>query len=128
MSAQILGVMVGGLIGIISGLMTTLVLTVTERNRRTRSIRAIAAAEITAIKEKAERYGNEKSTKEELGASTPMLTSIASELGFLATHEVIALRRTITLDMELRKSGNKDKVQPIISACEDALKLLSVET
>ena len=121
MSNELIAVLVGGLIGTVGSLSTTYLLSVISDRKRSKSIQAIAEMEIVAIKEKAERYLAEKSSYDELSASTPMLTSIASELGFLSKGQAIALRRCITLDMELRKKGNKEKAKSVIEACNQAL-------
>ena len=109
MSEQLLGVIIGGVIGVVGSLSTTMIVAINSNRRRAKAIRAIAKGEIIAIKEKAERYINGKSSKLGLGASTPMLTSIASELGFLSDNQAIALRRAVTLDMEMRKEETKEK-------------------
>lgn len=127
MSTELIAVLIGGTIAIVGSIVTTLTFNVIENRRRAKSIRAIAAAEITAIKEKAQRYVNEKSSLEELSASTPMLTSVASELGYMSPEQVIAFRRAVTLDMEVRKKGNKDKAISTVEACEKALNLLSIK-
>jgi len=84
-----------------------------------------AKGEIIAIKEKAERFIESQSTTAGLRASTPMLTSIASELGFLSEDQAIALRRAVTFDMEMRKEESKEKAKLAVKVCEDALILLS---
>lgn len=131
MSKQIIAVIVGAVIGSVSSLMTTLLISTLSNRRRKRSIQAIAAAEITAIKEKAHRYIHGKSTADALRASTPMLTSIASELGYLSLKQAIAFRRAVTLDMEMRKTIDKEHAVPkasaTIEACEEALKVLPVK-
>lgn len=124
MSAELWGVVIGGVIGVVGGLSTTLFTTILSNRRRAKAIRAIAKGEITAIKEKAERFISGQSSTAGLGASTPMLTSIATELGFLSEDQAVALRRTITLDMEMRKEESKDKAKLAIKACEDALSIL----
>jgi gas vesicle protein len=126
MSAELIGVMVGGAIGIIGTLIATIITRVMDGKRNRKSIVAIAAAEVVAIKEKAQRYLNDSSSAEELGASEPMLTSIASQLGYLTVNEAVALRRTITLDMELRIAGNKEKATQTIEACREALSTMNV--
>ncbi len=124
MSDQIIAVIVGAVIGSLSSLVTALCLSNLSNRRRRKSIQAIAAAEVTTIMEKAQRYIDEQSDKEELSASTPMLISIASEIGLLSPKQVIAFRRTVTLDMEMRKTGNKEKAQMAISACKEALNVI----
>ncbi|HEG42536.1 MAG TPA: hypothetical protein ENH94_00655 [Phycisphaerales bacterium] len=124
MSEQIIAVIVGAVIGSLSSLVTALFLFDLSNRKRKKSIRAIAAAEVTAIMEKAQRYIDEQSDREELSASSPMLTSIASEIGLLSSKQVIAFRRTVTLDMEMRKTGNKEKAQMAISACKEALNVI----
>ena len=124
MSEQIIAVIVGAVIGSLSSLVTALFLSNLSNRRRRKSIQAIAAAEVTTIMEKAQRYVDEQSDKEELSASTPMLISIASEIGLLSPKQVIAFRRTVTLDMEMRKTGNKEKAQMAISACKEALNVI----
>ncbi len=88
------------------------------------SIKAVLVGEVVAMKEKAQRYIDGQSTKEEMSASTPLLTSIATELVRLPEDQVVAYRRTVTLDMEMRKTGNKEKAIEVIAACEEALRLL----
>ena len=124
MSDQIIAVIVGAVIASLSSLVTALFLFNLSDRRRKKSIQAIAAAEVTTIMEKAQRYIDEQSDKEELSASTPMLISIASEIGLLSPKQVIAFRRTVTLDMEMRKTGNKEKAQMAISACKEALNVI----
>ena len=124
MSEQIIAVIVGAVIGSLSSLVTALFLSNLSNRRRRKSIQAIAAAEVTTIMEKAQRYIDEQSDKEELSASTPMLISIASEIGLLSPKQVIAFRRTVTLDMEMRKTGNKAKAKMAISACKEALNVI----
>ena len=124
MSEQIIAVIVGAVIGSLSSLVTALFLFNLSNRRRRKSIQAIAAAEVTTIMEKAQRYVDEQSDKEELSASTPMLISIASEIGLLSPKQVIAFRRTVTLDMEMRKTGNKEKAQMAILACKEALNVI----
>ena len=122
MSTQLLGVIIGGIIGIFGSLFTTIIIIISSNRKRAKAIRAIAKGEIIAIKEKAERYISGKSNKVELAASTPLLSSIASELGFLSEKQVIALRCIITLDMELRKDGTIEKAQLVEQACNKALR------
>ena len=128
MSNELVGVIIGGVIGILGGLTTSFLVTYLTNRRRTKAIRAIAKSEVTAIKEKALRYLEGQSTLEELGASTPLLTSIASELGCLSEEEAIVLRRAVTLDMELRERGSKAKAQLVVQTCEDTLRTLSRRT
>jgi len=125
MSSQLFSVIIGGIIGIIGSLSTTIVITISSNRKRAKAIRVIAKGEITAIKEKAERYIIGKSSKTGLSASVPLLTSIASEIGFLSEAQAIALRRAITLDMEMRKEETKEKAQIAVQACDEALRVLS---
>ncbi len=125
MDTQLLAVIIGGIIGVIGSLSTTIVVMISSNRRRAKAIRAIAKGEVIAIKEKAERYINGQSSKAGLGASTPMLTSIASELGFLSEEQAIALRRAVTLDMEMRKEETIEKAQLSVQACEEALRVLN---
>lgn len=124
MSTQLLAVVIGSIIGIIGSLATTMYITINSNRRRSRAIRAIAKGEIISIKEKAERFIKDKSSREGLGASTPLLTSIVTELGFLSEEQAIALRRAATLDMEMRSEATKEKAQLAVQACEEALKAL----
>jgi len=101
-----------------------MVVTISSNRRRAKAIRAIAKGEVIAIKEKAERYINGQSSKAGLGASTPMITSIASELGFLSEKQAIALRRAVTLDMEMRKEETIEKAKLSVKACDEALRVL----
>ncbi len=124
MAAELWGVIIGGIIGIVGTLSTTILTTTLSNRRRAKAIQAIAKGEIIAIKEKAERFIHGQSSVAGLGASTPMLTSIASELGFLSEDQAVALRRAVTLDMEMRKEESKEKAKLAVKACEDALSIL----
>lgn len=126
MSSELLSVIIGGTIGITGGLATTLFVNILENIRRRRSIISVEAGEMFAIKEKAERYLAGDSSLEELKASTPMLISIASEIGYLSSEQVIAIRKVVTLDMEMRKKGNTLKAQSCIDACKEAIRLLHI--
>lgn len=124
MSEQIVGVIIGAVIGSLSSLITALFLSDLSNRRRRKSIQTIAVAEVVAIMEKAQRYIDEQSDKTELSASTPMLISIASEIGPLPPKQAIAFRRAVTLDMEMRITGKKEKAQMAISACEEAMNVI----
>jgi len=100
-----------------------LALVLTNR-RRSQSIRAVAIAEVTAIKEKAERFIDDQSSREEFAASTPLLTSIAAEIGYLSSTQAVAYRRAITLDIEMRTGATKEKAALAIEACGEALECL----
>jgi len=126
MSSELVAVIVGGAIGIIGGVTSTLLFRVVEYRRRARAIQAIVASEVTVIKEKAQRYIDDESTIEELRASKPMLTSIVSELGYLSRKQVIAYRKAVTLDMEM-KMGDKAKALLAIDVCKEVLKSLPDE-
>jgi hypothetical protein len=115
---------IGVIIGVIGTLSTILLTTILSNRRRAKSIKAIAKGEIIAIKEKAERFINGQSTSDGLRASTPMLISIAPELGFLSEDQAIALRRAVTLDMEMREELSIEKAMLAVKACEDALSIL----
>ena len=124
MTSQLLFTLLGGLIGIVAGSPTTVLAAVLTNRRRSKSIRAVALAEVTAIKEKAERFINDQSGAGELGASTPLLTSIAAEFGYLSGTQAVAFRRAVTLDAEMRNSATKEKAALAIEACREALECL----
>ncbi len=125
LNEQLSGVITGGILGIMGTLSTTIVVVVASNRRRAKAICPIVRAEVTAIKEKAERYVAGTSSKDELCASTPMLTSIASEIGFLSEQQAVDFRRAVTLDMEMRKVASKDKTLAAIDACEICLESLN---
>ena len=123
MSTELIAVIIGGAIGTIGSLATTLLLSTLKNRQHAKSIQAITKAEIIAIKEKTQRFIDSQSTAEELSASTPMLASIAPQLGDLSPEQAIAFRRTVTLDIEMRQSKTKEKAVTTIKACEEALSL-----
>ena len=124
MPTELIAVIVGGIIGIVGASLGTVLSGVIHNVRQRKSIKAIVAGEIVAIQEKAQRYLDGQASPEELGASIPMLTSIAPQLGYLFPREAVAFRRTVTLDMELRKNPNKEKALQTIEACEIAVRTL----
>ena len=121
MSSQLVAVVAGGAIGISGSMGATFLIFILSNRRRATAIRAIVEAEVTAIKEKAQRYIDGSSTLKELGASSPMLTSVASEIGFLSREQAVAFRRSVTLDMEMRVDGNREKAAAAVDACTAAL-------
>ena len=121
---EIIAAAVGGVIGIVGALSATSFATLFEHKRQKASIKAIIAAETTAIQERAQRFLAGKSTPDELAASTPMLTSIAVQFGYLSLEQAIAYRRSVALDMELKKSGNQEKAEDTVSACNEMMRLL----
>lgn len=125
MSTELIAVIVGAVIGAFCSLATALSLNIMQNRKSASSIRAVVIAEITAIMEKAQRYIDGQSTESELQASTPMLTSIASQIGHLSPKQAIAFRRTVTLDMEMRKGTSKDKAAATVHACQEALNTLN---
>lgn len=124
MQPELIGVIIGGIIGISGGILATIFHKLVETRQRRDSIVKITKAEITAIKEKAERFLEGKSELEELRSSTPLWTSLAPELGFLAVDQAVAARRAIALDAEMRKIGNKEKTEDCRKACKSALSIL----
>ena len=127
MPEQIIAVIVGAVIGSTRSLLTTLVISSLKERRRKKSIKAIVAAEITAVLKKTQRFIEGDSDSEELKASTPLLMSIASEIGYLAPKELIAYRHVVTMDMEMRQSCKKEKAELVILACEEAMRLINVQ-
>lgn len=125
MEPQLFGVIIGGVIGITATTLPTLIYHNFEVRRRKKALKSVLAAEMTAIKEKAERFLNEKSNLEELQASTPLWSAnLALELGFISSEQAVAARRAVVLDMEMRKTVRTEKAEQCIKACDLALKLL----
>ena len=121
---EIIAAAVGGVIGIVGALSATGFATVFEHRKQKASISAIVGAETVAIHERAQRFLDGKSTPDELAASTPMLTSIAAQFGYLRRQQAIAYRRAVALDMELKKSKSREKAEETISACKETMGLM----
>jgi len=111
MQPELIGVIIGGIIGISGGILTTILFRLMETGQRRNSVVRITKAEITAIKEKAERFLEGKSDLEEFKSSKPLWMSLAPELGFLSVEQAVATRRAITLDMEMRTTGKREKAE-----------------
>lgn len=120
MQQWLIGVIAGGTIGICGGILVKLI----ETRQRRNAIVIITKAEITAIKEKTERFLEMKSDLDELRSSKPLWMSLAPELGFLSADQAVATRRAIILDMEMRESGKAEKAEECKRACQSALSLL----
>ena len=119
-TAVIVGIAIGVLVGIVG---SAVLVSDDATGNRTR-VRSFVIGEVTAIKEKAQRYVDGRSSAEELKASTPIVSSVASELGLLSELEVVGFRRAVTLDMEMRREGSKEKAKAAIVACDDVLSIL----
>lgn len=124
MQPELIGVIIGGIIGISGGILTTILFKLMETRQRRNSVIRITKAEITVIKEKTERFLEGKTDFEELKSSTPLWMSLAPELGFLSVDQAVAARRAITLDMEMRPTGKREKAEECKKACLIALSLL----
>ena len=124
MQPELIGVIIGGIIGISGGILTTILFKLMETRQRRNSVVRITKAEITVIPEKAERFLEGKSDLKELKSSTPLWMSLAPELGFLSVDQAVAARRAITLDMEMRTTGKREKAEECKKACLIALNLL----
>jgi len=124
MQQGLIGVIIGGIIGICGGISTTILVRLIETRQRRNAIVRITKAEITAIKERTERFLEGKSNLDELKSSKPLWMSLAPELGFLSANQAVATRRAIILDMEMRKTGKPEKAEECKKACQSALSLL----
>ncbi len=124
-SSQLIGVLVGGGIGVFGSFGATYLIHLIQNRRRANSVKAIVISEIVAVKERAERYlqSESESRLKELRSSTPLLKSIAAEMGFLTITQAEAYRRVVSLSMEMSVEGNEEKVIFAIEACKEALVL-----
>jgi len=125
MSSELIGVIVGGVIGVTGGLVTMIVHGVIEGHRRRKAIQEFMQAEVTGMLEKAKRFLASESSCKQLAASSPVLVSMATELKYLKGAELVAVRKAIILDMELRAEATETKAKACIDACESALRQLS---
>ena len=124
MSDQLLGVVIGGMIALVGGISMTYLVAWQTNRRRAKSIRVIAKAEVTSIRDKVQRY-LDGGSPQVLSASTPMLTSIAPELGFLTAEQAVAFRQVVTLTMEIQQEPSQAKAELTPTACENALGVLT---
>ena len=124
-SSQLLGVLVGGLIGTVGSFGTTFLIHHLQNRRRAKSVKSIVVSETVAVMERAERYLASRADSKlmELQSSTPLLTAIAAEMGFLSISQAEAYRRVVSLSMEMTVDGNEEKVRAAIEACREALTL-----
>lgn len=112
MAPELAGAIVGGIIGICGVLLPTIISYFIDKKRRRDTIVRIIAAELTAIKEKAERFIEGKSNIGELRSSIPLWSSsLALELGFISVNQAVNTRRAIVLDMEMRETGRLEKAK-----------------
>ena len=82
----------------------------------------VVCAEVMAVKDRAERYvvGDVQAA----GASVPMLTSVADDLGFLAGEQAVAYRLTVTLAMEFKQDQTEQRANVLVKARDKALDAL----
>lgn len=125
MKLELIGVIIGGIIGITAGILPTLVFHCLDKRRRRKAIVRTIKAEVISVKEKAERFLEGESSPEELKASIPLWSkNLALELAFVSTDVAVDTRRVVTLDMEMRMTGREEKAAECIEPCEKALKSL----
>ena len=125
MGPELIGAIIGGIIGISGGVLPTIIFHHIDKRRRRNSIISTAVTEITAIMEKATRFLERKSNEEELKSSIPLWSgALALELGFISIDQAVATRRAVVLDLEMRKTTREEKAKQCIDACMFALELL----
>jgi hypothetical protein len=121
--AAVLGIIatgVGGLIAIVAGVGVIYL----ERQQRAKSIRTVAIAEVSSVLDKSQRYLDGHINSVELIVTSPMLISIASELGLLKPPQAVAYRNVVVRFSELKASENRERALDVIAACKVALNLL----
>ena len=127
MDAQLIAVVIGGVIAIAGSIGTTVAIRVVETRQRKKSIQTLVAAEIASIGGKAERYLTGRSDIRELRGSKPTWISFLPDLGYLSREQALAARKAVVLDQEMQTTGNRAKVTECREACEAALKLLHLK-
>lgn len=123
LSYDLVAVLVGGLIGILGGVATTITNKAFDLRQKRKVIRNTLRAEVMAIQDKCQRFLDGESTMAEMKGSIPLWTSLAGELGYLTPKQAEASRRAITLNMELRHSGSMDTARKCLEASREAVAL-----
>lgn len=124
MSGQLLGVIVGGGIGIIGGLASTVLIRAVENRRRKKAIRALVQAELENIADRCHRYLAGRIDRNGLRASKPIWQSFMPEVAFLTAQQAVASRKAIGLSKEAAETGSKEIAERCLSACKRASELL----
>lgn len=123
MSNELLAVIVGGSVGILGSLLTTL-LGLWWSARRTRSaISNAIIAQLEFAKDKAHRYKQGDLSEDELKAGRPLFKALADNVGYLSAEQATESSKALLMYFEFAQSGKITRADEVIAACTQALKL-----
>lgn len=112
-----LGVIIGGCIGIIGSLLTTLLREQLGRRRTKSMVSNAIRAQIEFTKDKAQRFKEGKMTVDELRAGRPLYKSLADNFGFLSQIQAEISSKALLMYYELAEGGRREKADDVIAAC-----------
>ncbi len=125
MSAELNGVIIGGVIGILGGLGTTLLLEGLKKKLNIDLAKTMATAEVVTVKKRTQRLADGRSSFEQFRASSSTLLPITSILSYLCPEQLSAFLKVIALDNQVKTFDQLVKASLLLldEACEQALEL-----
>ena len=124
MSTEIMAAAVGGAIAIIASLGTAVVNRYWDTTQKRKSICAVAGGELAAMCVALRDFKHGQISPDELKATTPLLVSIAQNLGYLSMAQAMEYRVAITMFSQLKKSDSGERTDEVLKQCEKALHLI----
>jgi hypothetical protein len=123
-SAEVVAAAVGGGIAIVASISTTLITRYFDVREKRKAVGSVAAAEIAAIQVALESYLKGQIPIEAVRGTTPLLATIAADLGYLTVMQARAYRVAVTLFAESKITGSSEQAQRALQACSKAMGLL----
>ncbi len=123
MNCELLAVIVGGGIGILSSLLTILVGEWRKERRTRAAISNAIIAQLKFAKNKLERFKEGRLEHSELQAGKPLFKALAENVGYLSASQAAESTKALLMYFEVAESGKKELATEVIEACTKALKL-----
>lgn len=126
MSNELLAVIIGGAIGILGGLLTSLLGLWWDAQRAKKAISNAIVAQVEFAKGKVERYKSGIEAHSELRAGKPLFKAFAENVGNLSPKQAIESTKALLMYFEFAEGGKIERADEVISACDEALKSFGV--
>ena len=126
MSNEAIAAIIGGVIGIVGGLLTSLLGFWWHARRAKEAISNAIVAQVEFAKGKVERYKSGNLTLTELAAGKPLFKAFADNVGNLSTKQAVESTKALLMFFEFVESGKVERADEVIVACDEALKSFKV--
>lgn len=127
MSNELLAVIIGGTIGILGSLLTSVLGMWWNERKAKKAISNAIIAQIKFARGKVKRYKSGEISFLEFAAGKPLFKAFADNVGNLSSKQAIASTEALLLYYEFAESGKIERADEVIAACDKALKSFKAE-